>query len=226
MTKFIKFIKHILKMMFVFVFAAVLFCSIINFYVVLSTKGLIISQDEAAKINPDCILVLGAAVRSDGSPSPMLKDRITTGIELYEKNVSDKVLMSGDHTTIYYDEVNIMKNYAVDEGVPSENIFMDHAGISTYDSVYRAKDIFEVKKVVIVTQKYHLYRALYIAKKLGVEAYGVSADERTYIGQEIRDAREIAARVKDFVKVIFKPNPKILGEIISIAGNGDITNDK
>ena len=83
--------------------------------------------------------------------------------------------MSGDHGRVSYDEVNTMKDYAINDGIPSDDIFMDHAGFSTYDSMYRAKEIFGVKKIVIVSQKYHLTRALYIAKKLGIEAYGVSA---------------------------------------------------
>ena len=110
-------------------------------------------------------------------------------------------------------------------GVPSEHVFMDHAGISTYDSIYRAKEIFQADKIIIVTQKYHLYRALNTAKFLGVEAYGVSADVRVYAGQDLRDLREKAARVKDFVMAIFKPEPKFLGGSIPVSGNGDVTND-
>ena len=102
---------------------------------------------------------------------------------------------------------------------------MDHAGISTYDSVYRAKKIFEANKILLVTQKYHLYRALYIAKAFNMDAIGISADRQIYYGQLSRDIREIAARVKDFIKCIYKPTSKYLGEVISIKGNGDQTND-
>ena len=102
---------------------------------------------------------------------------------------------------------------------------MDHAGFSTYESIYRAKEIFNVKKIIIVTQKYHLYRALYIANQLGIEAYGVGSDPRQYVGATYREAREILARDKDFVKCIFKPKPTYLGETIPVSGNGDITND-
>ena len=133
--------------------------------------------------------------------------------------------MSGDHGREEYDEVNIMKKYAIENGVPSENIFMDHAGFSTYESIYRAKDIFKAKKVVIVTQKYHLYRALYIANQLGLEAYGVGADPRQYVGATYRELREIIARNKDFIKCILKPEPTYLGDTIPVSGNGDITND-
>jgi len=133
--------------------------------------------------------------------------------------------MSGDHGRKEYDEVNIMKKYAIEKGIPSENIFMDHAGFSTYESIYRVKNIFEAKKVVIVTQKYHLYRALYIANQLGLEAYGVGADPRRYVGTTYREIREILARDKDFFKCIFKPEPTYLGDTIPVNGNGDITND-
>ena len=161
----------------------------------------------------------------DGKPSPMLEDRLLEGINLYNNNVSDKLIMSGDHGKKDHDEVNIMKNYAIEKGVPSENIFMDHAGFSTYESIYRAKYIFNAKKVIIVTQNYHLYRALYIANKLGLEAYGVGSDPRPYEGATFREIREIFARNKDFFKCIIKPKPTYLGDSIPVSGNGDITND-
>ena len=156
----------------------------------------------------------------------MLEDRLLEGISLYKDKVAPKIIMSGDHSKKDYDEVNLMKNYAIEKGVPSEDIFMDHAGFSSYESIYRAKEIFGVKKMIIVTQKYHLYRAIYIANKLGIEVYGVGADPRKYVGETYRNLREILARNKDFIKCIFKPKPTFLGNTISITGNGDITNDK
>ena len=225
MKKSFKFIKSVLSKLIILIIAVFLTFILINSYVKSSTEDSIISKNDALNINPDCIIVLGAGVRSDGSPSPMLQDRLNTGIELYENGVSDRILMSGDHTKKGYDEVNIMKDYAINKGIPSENVFMDHAGISTYDSIYRAKEIFWAEKIIIVTQEYHLYRALYIAEKLGVEAYGVSADVRAYAGQELRELREKAARVKDFFKAILKPDSKIGGEAIPVSGNGDTTND-
>ena len=198
----------------------------VNFYVVLSTKSRIISIDEAKDLTDvDCILVLGAGVYGN-KPRPMLEDRILTGIELYNNGVAKKIIMSGDHGQEDYDEVNVMISYAIDEGINSSDIFMDHAGFSTYDSIYRLKEIFEVDKVVIVTQEYHLYRALYIAKELEIEAYGVSANLRDYPGQFKREVREILARDKDLVKVIFKPSSTYVGETIPVTGDGNITNDK
>ena len=197
----------------------------INLYVRISTNKQIIKEnDYTALSDVDCIIILGAGIWED-KPSPMLEDRLLEGIKLYQNSVSDKIIMSGDHGRREYDEVNIMKNYAIEKGIPSENIFMDHAGFSTYESIYRAKDIFEAKKVVIVTQEYHLYRALYIANQLGLESYGVGADPRQYVGATYRELREILARDKDFIKCIFKPEPTYLGDTIPVSGNGDITND-
>lgn len=191
--------------------------------VVSSAKDRIITADEAAELeNTDCVLVLGAGVRN-GSPTPMLRDRLITGISLYESGAAPKIIMSGDHGREDYDEVNVMKSYAVENGVPDGDVFMDHAGFSTYDSVYRAKAVFEADSIIIVTQKYHLYRALYIAERLGVNAVGVAADLDDYSGQLKRDLREIAARDKDFFSCLFKPEPKYLGEKIPVSGDGNIT---
>ena len=200
---------------------------IINGVVKSAGKDRIISVEDATKLEDiDCVIVLGCQVKDDGSLSGMLKDRMWRALELYEAEVAPKLLMSGDHGREDYDEVGAMKNYAVENGVPSENVFMDHAGFSTYETMYRAKEIFESDKVVIVTQEYHLYRALYIAEQLGIEAYGVSSDFHNYAGQTMRECREILARCKDWAMCIFKPEPKYLGEAIPVSGNGDLTNDK
>ena len=201
----------------------------VNALVVSSARENVITAQEAAELDDvDCIIVLGCLVRSDGTLSDMLSDRVDRGIEVYgmiaEKSGA-KLLMSGDHGTVEYDEVNAMKQYAIENGIDSEEIFMDHAGFSTYESIYRAKEIFGAEKVVIVTQEYHLYRALYIADALGLEAYGVASDQRTYSGQTIRDIREILARNKDFLTSLFKPDPTYLGDKILLDGSGDVTND-
>jgi vancomycin permeability regulator SanA len=186
----------------------------------------ILTVEEAAKLQDvDCILVLGCRVYEDGVPSDMLDDRLRRSVELYEAGAAPKLLMSGDHGRDGYDEVDAMKTYAVEAGIPSENVFMDHAGFSTYESMYRAKEIFQAKKIIIVTQQYHLYRAMYIAEQLGMEAYGVNADYRSYSGQFMRDVREVLARVKDSLTAEFKPIPTYLGDKIDIVGNGDVTND-
>jgi len=198
----------------------------INVFMKSSVDEKIITAEQAKKLDADCILVLGAGVYGGDKPSLMLRDRLDKGIELYDLAASDRLLMTGDHGRVNYDEVNVMKQYAINEGIPSQNIFMDHAGFSTYESMYRARDIFQAKKVVIVTQEYHLYRALYIAEKLGLEAWGVATDPREYGGQDYRDAREVLARVKDFFYTIIQPEPTFLGSAIPVNGNGDMTNDK
>ena len=185
----------------------------VNGYIIWKVKDRIISPREAVELeNVDCIMVLGCGVRQDGSPSGMLKDRLEEGIGLYKGGASDRLLMSGDHGRKDYDEVNLMKQYAVEAGIPSENIFMDHAGFSTYESMYRARDIFQVKKIVIVTQNYHMYRALFVARSMGMEAYGVASD--------------LLARPKDLIYTVVKPKPTYLGEAIPVNGNGNVTNDK
>jgi len=210
----------------IFVSILIIIALLINRYVKSSTQAQILTKDDYTKLeNADCIIVLGAGIWGD-KPSPMLEDRLLEAIKLYNNKVSPKIIMSGDHGRKEYDEVNIMKNFAIEKGVPSEDIFMDHAGFSTYESLYRAKEVFEAKKVVIVTQKYHLYRALYIANQLGIEAYGVNSDPRRYVGEIYRELREILARNKDFFSCIFKPKPKYLGEAIPVSGSGDLTNDK
>ena len=192
-----------------------------------STKKQILTPEEAAKLaDVDCILVLGCGVRSDGSPSDMLRDRLLRAMEVYELGASAKLLMTGDHGRENYDEVAVMKAFAVDAGVPSEDVFMDHAGFSTYESMYRAKEIFQAKRVIIITQEYHLYRAIYIAQSLGLEAYGVSSDYRPYYGQTKREIREVLARVKDFGTSILQPKPTYLGKTIPIWGDGNLTNDE
>ena len=200
-------------------------CSI-NGYVKSVAKERIVTVEKTANLEDiDCIIVLGCQVRDDGTLSHMLRDRLMRGLEVYHAGAAPKLLMSGDHGRKEYDEVNAMKQYAIENGVPSEHVFMDHAGFSTYETVYRAKEIFEADKVIIITQEYHLYRALYIADKLGLEAYGVSADLNKYAGQSMRDFREVLARCKDWAMCIFKPEPTYLGDSIPVSGNGDATND-
>lgn len=216
--------KHFL-IAFLCLFAfAILSLLIISYYVKSVASNYLLSVDEAASLpDIDCILVLGCGVRGE-TPSPMLTDRLITGHTLYTLGASDKLLMSGDHGKPDYDEVNVMKRFAMEAGVPSEQIFMDHAGFSTYESMYRAKDIFCVKRIIIVTQDYHLYRSLYIAHALGLDAYGVPADSPSYKGQSYRNFRETIARAKDFLYVQFHAKPTFLGEMIPVSGNGNVTN--
>ena len=218
--------KKIFKILIVIAIISIILVLSINFYVVGIAKNKMIKDNDYSSLkNVDCILILGAGIWGD-KPSPMLQDRLDEGIKLYKEGIASKIIMSGDHGREEYDEVNIMKEYAIEQGVPSEDIFMDHAGFSTYESIYRAKEIFDADNIVIVTQEYHLYRALYIADKLDINAYGVNSDPRKYSGQTFRELREILARNKDFINCIIKPKPTYLGELIPVSGDGDITNDK
>ena len=220
-TKFKKILSLLLLLALIFAQIPIL----INAYMYEFSSRYFLTVEEASQENFDCVLVLGAGVWGDG-PSHLLEERLNKGIEVYNTGCTNRILMTGDHGREEYDEVNVMKKYAIDNGVPSEDIFMDHAGFSSYESIYRAKEIFGAEKVVIVTQKYHLYRALHIANSLGLEAYGVGADPRQYVGAMYREIREILARNKDFVKCLFKPEPIYLGESIPVSGSGDVTNDK
>ena len=199
----------------------------INGWVKNSVKEYILTEEQAAQLaDMDCIMVLGCKVGADGTLSHMLEDRLRQGVALYNLGAAPKLLMTGDHGTVEYDEVDAMKRYAVDAGIASQDVFMDHAGFSTYESVYRAKEVFQVQRVIIVTQEYHLYRALMVARQMGLEAYGVAVNYRTYVGQTSRDVREVLARVKDFGMTIFWPEPTYLGEVIPISGNGELTHDE
>lgn len=221
-----KIFKQLLKYFIIIFIILIVLILGTNFFVILTTKKNILSEEQVSSNSDiDCILVLGAGVWQN-KPSHMLEDRLLQAVSLYKNNVASKIIVSGDHGQEDYDEVNVMKSFLIEHGIPSEDIFMDHAGFSSYDSIYRAKEIFKVKKLVIVTQKYHLYRSIYIAKSLNLTAYGVASNPRSYSGQIFREIREILARNKDVVKCIFKPNPKYLGETIPVSGNGDITNDK
>lgn len=217
--------QKLIPMGFIFVFFIVL-TLIINQYV--QSAGLKYIEEAENVAQADAILILGARVFSNGNVSLMLNDRLTTGYELYEKGKAPKIIVSGDHGRKEYDEVNTMKDFLKEKKVPAEDIFMDHAGFSTYESMYRARDIFEVKKVIIVTQEYHLMRALFIARELGLEAYGVASDKHIYYQVMLKnELREIAARNKDFLTAkVFKPLPKYLGDSIPVSGDGRATDDK
>ena len=218
--------KKMFKILIVIAIISIILVLSINFYVVGIAKNKMIKDNDYSLLKDvDCILILGAGIWGD-KPSPMLQDRLDEGIKLYKEGIASKIIMSGDHGREEYDEVNIMKEYAIEQGVPSEDIFMDHAGFSTYESIYRAKEIFNADSIIIVTQKYHLYRAIYIADKLDINVYGVNSDPRKYSGQAYRELREVLARNKDFVTTIIKPKPTYLGEEIPVNGDGNATNDK
>ena len=195
----------------------------INFVVISKSDYKILNYDDAVKLEDvDAIIILGCKVNGD-EPSMMLRFRLDKGIDLY-KDMNTKLLLSGDHGQKEYDEVNVMRDYVLEHEIDIHDVFLDHAGFSTYDSIYRAKEVFGIKKVIVVTQRYHLYRSLYIATELGIEAYGVAADDIPYpMINKKNEIREFLARNKDFVKMMFKPSSKYVGEPIDIKGDGNIT---
>ncbi len=218
-------LKSIISASLLIVFILAQIPLLINVYMLEYSNKYILSVEEAAKMKVDCVLVLGAGVWGD-SPSHMLEERLNKGIEVYKTGCTNRILMSGDHGRKDYDEVNVMKNFAVTCGATADEVFMDHAGFSTYESMYRARDVFEVKSVIIVTQNYHLYRAVYNARKLGLDAYGVCADGQynyDILVKTYNNTREALARCKDFVWCIFKPAPTYLGEVIPISASGELT---
>ncbi len=217
--------KRIISALLLLCFIAIQIPLLINIYMFEFSNKYFLSIEEAAEMNFDCVLVLGAGVWGD-SPSHMLEERLNKGIEVYNTGCTNRILMSGDHGREDYDEVNVMKNFAIECGATSNEVFMDHAGFSTYESMYRARDVFQVESVVIVTQKYHLYRAVYNARKLGLDAYGVCADGQYNYDIFVRsynNSREALARCKDFIWCILKPEPTYLGEAIPISASGELT---
>lgn len=218
-----KSIKRIIILLLIVGTITLVYSLIINGVVKSSTKKQILTIEKIKDQEFDCILILGAGIWGD-QPSPMLEDRLITAFNAYQETLIP-IIVSGDHGQKQYDEVSVMKTYLINHGLESNIIFMDHAGFSTYESIYRAKAIFEAKNILIITQEYHLYRALYIANQFNLKAYGLKADIRVFQNQAAYDFREYLARNKDFIKTIFKPKPTYLGETISVNGDGDITND-
>ena len=180
----------------------VLIGACINLYVIHTGGKRIYSVKAMRGSHADCILVLGAGLKPDGRPSDMLRDRFSFACDLWQEGVSDTVLISCDRASESYDEVTAMKNYLLAHGVPEEAILEDPMGYSTSESLIRAKEVYGYENIVVVTQRYHLYRALYVAEKIGLDAKGVNSDPFTYRGQVLRDMREFAARVKDFFKFL------------------------
>ena len=226
-------LRLIKKLMFLIIIAAVLVLGL-SAYVTQSVKGDIagvdtgsgISEAEAGEcksIDPQCILVLGCAVWADNEPSPMLRDRLDAAIALYKAGVAPKILLSGDNSIVEYSEPDCMLKYTLAQGVPPEDIFLDYAGFSTYESVYRSHAVFMADRLIVVTQKYHLFRALKACEALGIKAKGVASNQQKYAGRYYREAREVLARNKDFFKGMIKAKPTYLGDEIPVDGDGRVT---
>jgi len=188
-----------------------------NLIIYLGTQKYIYNEVENTP-EASAVLIPGAAIFSDGSLSSVFLDRVDMAIKLYEAKKVSKILVSGDNSTDSHNEVNPVRLYLIDKGIPDQDIFLDHAGLDTYSSMYRARDIFGVTSILISTQSFHLPRAVFTARQLKIEAYGVNADVghiffRNYL-------REVLANEKAVSNLILDRKPKFLGEMIPITGDG------
>ena len=200
----------------------------------LVAANLVVLCGAAAHIKPaadlphcDVAIVLGAKVQPSGQPSAALEDRLQTAVELYRAGIVRRLLLSGDHGQRTYDEVNGMRRFILAAGVPQEDVFLDHAGFSTYQTMYRARDVFQVQQAIVVTQRFHLARSVYTARQLGLDAWGCEADKRPYASALRNTVRECLARVKALFELhVRQPKPRFLGPPIPITGDGRATWDQ
>ena len=207
--------------------ACAVFCALLlaaaTIYVVAKAKSRIIDPAAAGTVGADCILVLGAKVYGE-SPSGILKDSLDAAIELYNAGAAPKLLMSGDHGEVSYDELYAMKKYALESGVPSCDVFCDHAGFNTYNSLARAKVVFGCERIIVVTQEFHISRAIFLGQAVGLDIYGVTSDRSP--DKTANYVREAFARVKAVYDAAVLPEPRFTGETIPISGDGRVTDDK
>lgn len=200
--------------------SAILSVAVLNVLVLLD--GGSSAADRAPTTDAECIVVLGAGVR-EGAPSPILEDRLAEALALHRAGRAKKVLVSGDHHTRDYDEPNTMRAWLEARGIPRSDIFMDHAGLDTYSSMWRAKHVFGVERTIVVTQRFHLPRAVWTARALGMTAIGSAADRRRYRGAAWFELREIVSRAKAFVDVASGRKPRHAGPTISFDDDGSVT---
>jgi vancomycin permeability regulator SanA len=207
---------------------AVIFCFLLLGIFIPNLVVLSVSNITLKQLEHPVAIVFGAKTYSLQRMSPMLEDRVLAGIALYKTGKVAKILFSGDHGSIEYDEVNAMRLRALDEGVKPEDIFLDHAGFDTYDTLYRAKEVFQVENAFLVSQSFHLPRAVFIGRELGLQVQGISADSRPYTTDTLirSEIRELFSRVKAFLDTrILHSIPKYLGEPIPISGDGRLSWD-
>ena len=198
---------------------AIVIAGTMNLFVISVGRKNFTTIDEI-KGDYDCAIVFGAKVWSDGVVSYMLRDRLDFAYELYINGIVGKILVSGDHGKDNYDEVNAMRDYLIKKGIHIEDVFMDHAGFDTYSTIYRAIEIFKVKSAVICTQRYHLYRASYIAERMGIYIKAIPSDVYISLRLPYYKLRETAARVKAVLQVEILKTKPILGDAIPISGDG------
>ena len=216
---------RILKILMILLLIPVLTTLTINIGIILTSRKYIYTDINKMPFRT-VVMVLGSQTRGTRL-SPVLQDRVEGGIALMDGRKAKKLLLTGDHGQIYYDEVNAMRLFVLANApaIQEEDIFMDHAGFNTWDSMYRARDVFDVKDLLIVTQKFHISRAVCMARSLGLDAVGYSINQERFSGRSLRSwrFREYFARVKAFYSIVFKPKPRYLGDKIPISGDGRAT---
>lgn len=195
----------------------------VNYYVKSATKKHIYYSLKKFPKN-DVGIIFGAGVKVD-QPSKYLKDRLDAGILLYKSNRINKILLSGDNGSEEYDELTVMKNYCFNHGVDSTKIFIDYAGFDTYSTMYRAKHIFKIKRATLISQEYHLNRAIYIGQELGIKSVGYSANSGEYRGYQYVTFREYGSVFKSFFDVLRNREPHFLGNPIDINGVSNYSKD-
>lgn len=195
----------------------------VNYYVKSSTKKNIYYSIKKFPKN-DVGIIFGAGINGD-QPSKYLKDRLDAGIMLWKAKRINKILLSGDNGRQEYDELTVMKNYCFNHGVDTTKIFIDYAGFDTYSTMYRAKHIFKIKKATLISQEYHLNRAIYIGQKLGIKSAGYSANKGEYLGYNYVCFREYGSIFKSFFDVLRNREPRFLGGEININGESNYSKD-
>lgn len=205
--------------------AALLVVGGTNLVTIMATRGNVHTVSDLADFDADAVVVLGASVKADGTPSDILQDRLETAVSLYRVGAADAIIVSGDNRTSHYNESAAMKAYCMALGVPSEDIYEDHAGYSTYESMYRARHVFGAERIIVTTQAYHLYRAMFAAQGLGMETRGVASDQGAYDNQRMYSLREVVARTKDFFNTLLQTPVESAAETgpITLAHSGDET---
>ncbi|NVP17831.1 YdcF family protein [Candidatus Gracilibacteria bacterium] len=211
---------------FVLIFLLLSFVTGVNYYV-LSFSNDNYFYDVDGLDNKYIGLVFGASVINNKYPSDILKDRLKVAFEAYNNGKIKKIIVSGDNSKIDYNEPEVMKNYLIGLGVKTEDIYLDYAGFDTYDSLYRAREIFDVTEIVLFTQDFHLKRAMYIGNKLGLKVYGVETNLQKYVKENYNNRREVFARIKAFFEIeIFKNKPRYLGDKVYIIDDDKVENVK
>jgi SanA protein len=217
-------LKWYLKRIFILILALILFVFGLNAGIHFYARNHIYKDID--KVPPVYTgIVLGAGARNH-KVSSVLQDRLETALALYKKGKVKRLLLTGDHGRKDYDEVNTMKDYLVTRGVSEKDIFLDHAGFDTYDSMFRAKELFEVRDAIVITQDFHLNRSVFLARNLGLDANGFAADRRVYSGRKYYAFREKFTVCKAAFDVLFHSKPRFLGEKIPITGDSSLSFDR